>query len=406
MILSQPRLPHRVLALLAPVTLALGAGCLRDGQERALADLDVGMAASAGMRVEVAGGLAHVLAVVPGGPGEPGEIRLRASAPALTASLVPELGAAGEWIITVSNCVPDAVLAASVPIMPLPVASGTSAWPARVELPVVPMHSELPTVRHWRVDLSGLPALRADEPAGVEVRIEPPAADTTAPDEVWRFAVMGDIQTALPRVHEVFERMNQDPSLRFVVAVGDLVEAGNADEYDLLERQLATLAIPYYSTIGNHELYGDPGIWNQRFGRYNLHFRFKGAAFSAVDSGSASLDPLVYEWLDTWLDAAADDVHMFFTHYPPRDPVGVRDGAFRSASEAKKLLGRLARGNVDATFYGHIHSYYAFSNAGIPAYISGGGGALPERWDSVGRHYLAVDVSATGIERVSVVEID
>src|SRR5690606_20030834 len=120
--------------------------------------------------------------------------------------------------------------------------------------------------------------------------------------------------------------------------------------------------------------------------------RFKGVAFSLVDSGNASLDPIVYDWLDGWLDRAAGDVHVFGTHFPPIDPVGARAGSFRSRKEAAKLLSRLAAGAVDLTLYGHIHSYYSYENAGIPAYISGGGGALPEKLDGIGRHFLTIDV--------------
>jgi hypothetical protein len=67
----------------------------------------------------------------------------------------------------------------------------------------------------------------------------------------------------------------------------------------------------------------------------------------------------------------------------------------------------LAGGHVDLTLYGHIHSYYPFSNAGIPAYISGGGGAIPERFDGIGRHYLTIDVDpARGVLQTAVVRID
>jgi len=64
--------------------------------------------------------------------------------------------------------------------------------------------------------------------------------------------------------------------------------------------QVQTLNVPYYSTIGNHELFGDWELWSEYFGRHNVHFSFKGAAFSLVDSGSASIDPLVYQWLDSF----------------------------------------------------------------------------------------------------------
>ena len=398
----------RMLPWLALAVLSLS-GCLREGEGRALADLEVGASEADGMAVLVTEGLAHVRAVVPGSTDEPGEIHLRASAPVLAVSLVPEEDLAEPWIITVSNCMPDAVLEASA-LGSVRAADG-SIQSVRLAVPAVELDGPRPTVRRWRLDLadladsaaSGLGPIALAEAA---LRIEPPDTGDAAPDQVWRFAVMGDIQTALSDVGDVFDRINLDPTLRFVVSTGDLVQRGYTDQYDLFEEQLEDLAIPYYSTIGNHELLIEPERWRQRFGRYNLHFRFKGVAFSLVDSGSASIDPLVYEWLDGWLDDAADDVHLFFTHYPPHDPVGVRNGAFRSGMEANKLLGRLAEGNVDMTFYGHIHSYYAYSNAGIPAYISGGGGAIPERWDGIGRHYLAVDVAASAVQHVAVVRVD
>ena len=71
-------------------------------------------------------------------------------------------------------------------------------------------------------------------------------------------------------------------------------------------------------------------------------------------------------------------------------PVGVRNGAFASRNEAQRVLAKLAGGHVDLTLYGHVHSYYAFDNADIPAFITGGGGAIPERFDGIGRHFLNI----------------
>jgi 3',5'-cyclic-AMP phosphodiesterase len=94
-------------------------------------------------------------------------------------------------------------------------------------------------------------------------------------------------------------------------------------------------------------------------------------------------------------------------HIPPLDPTGVRNGAFASRSEAATLLGRLAESGVDLTLYGHIHSYYEFDNAGIPAFISGGGGAIPERFDDIGRHFMVIEAGADrGIVDTSVVRVD
>ena len=94
-------------------------------------------------------------------------------------------------------------------------------------------------------------------------------------------------------------------------------------------------------------------------------------------------------------------------HIPPIDPIGVRNGSWASRSEAAKLLGRLAEGRVDLTLYGHVHSYYEFDNAGIPAFISGGGGAIPERFDRIGRHFMVFEVDAQqGVLRKDVVKVD
>jgi Icc protein len=357
--------------------LLLLAACVRPAEERTQEDLEVGIGEGLGLTVEVEDGAAQVREI-----GEQG-LELWAQAPVLR---VQARAAAGSFAttslpITVENCMPDAVLTARAGGAPLDVTA--TAGPR-------------PTV--CRFDL----ALPADE--AVELELAPPDA---AVADRFRFAAMGDIQTALPRVDEVFEAINRQPGLRFVFSMGDLVEDGRLEEYDLLLEKLERLDIPYFSTIGNHELRANLDRWHALFGRYNLHFTFKGAAFTMVDSGNASLDPLVYDWLDDWLDQEAGAVHVFGTHYPPIDPIGVRQGAFRSRKEAAKLLARLADGNVDLTLYGHIHSFYAFSNAGIPAYISGGGGALPEKLDGIGRHFLVVEVEPdAGLGPVGVVRVD
>jgi 3',5'-cyclic AMP phosphodiesterase CpdA len=253
-------------------------------------------------------------------------------------------------------------------------------------------------VRAWKVTL---PATGA-----VTITIAPPDTDDRS---AWRFAAMADIQTALPEVNEVFEVISLDDSIRFVISMGDITQWGNASEYGLYEEQLATLDVPYYATIGNHELFGDPAEWLRRFGRFNVHFDFRGVAFSLVDSGSATIDPIVHAALDGWLDEASDRIHVFATHYPPLGPRDVRgESSFASQREAARLLDRLAAGRVDLTLYGHVHTYSEFENAGIPAHISGGGGALPVAFDGISRHFLVVDVdpAADTVTDVEVVRVD
>src|SRR6185503_14516782 len=113
-----------------------------------------------------------------------------------------------------------------------------------------------------------------------------------------------------------------------------------------------------------------------------------------------------YQELSGWLSEGRERVHVVAMHIPPLDPVGERNAAFGSRAEAGALLSRLSEGKVDLTLYGHIHAYYAFENAGIPAFISGGGGAHPERLSGIGRHYLTVDIGAGGVVGTGVVRVD
>ena len=269
--------------------------------------------------------------------------------------------AAGAWSIEIANALADAEL----------VVEG---------VPVARQPGERPTVATFVVDLA---------PGTHALRLAPPDADVVEP---FRVAAMADIQTALPEVDDVFRAISAVPDARFVIAMGDITERGEIEEYALFDEQLGALAIPFYTTLGNHELWAPPDRWLTRFGRASFQFQFKGVAFTFADSGDAGLDPLVEGWLDGWLDEAQALPHVFLTHMPPIDPVGVRYGAFRSTRDGHRLLSRLADGAVDLTLYGHIHTYEAFANAGIRAYISGGGGAQPMRWDGIDRHFLMVQL--------------
>jgi Icc protein len=379
----------RMANALTWLALAAAPACARDTEIRALADLEVGTAALGGLTVVAGEGLAHVRRIESGRDGQPGRLELWALAPAFELTLEATPAAGREWLVIVGNCMPDAV--------------GRALDDSDVQ--ILALEDPRPTRQSWRVTLPP-----AGDVARARVRIAPPDAETGAgapdPGEVWRFAVVSDVQLALPRFDEILEQIGRDPAVRFLISSGDLVNWGRIHEYELLEQQLATSAVPLFSTIGNHEAIEDPMRWHERFGRFNVHFRYRDVVFSLVDSAGGSIDPVTYERLDEWLEDGAGGVHVFATHYPPFDPAGARASSFRSLREARLLLERLAAGNVDVTFYGHVHSFYEYSNAGIPAYISGGGGGLPERWDGIGRHFLTVEVNAREIREVSVVDVD
>jgi hypothetical protein len=356
----------------------LGAGCVRPAENRAVRDSKVGRAQGGGLSLEVEGGLASVREL------SSGALTLWGNAPVFTARATLASDAPADWLLTVRNAMPGAELAVEV--------EGGEA------LAVEALPQALPTVKAWRVGLR----------AGATVRftVAPPDWQSREP---FRFAALADVQEALPRVGDIYARLRQDDSLRFILFSGDLTENGNREELlEFQERLEAGSRIPLYATLGNHEIFTDDAeAYTALVGRGNQSFTYRGVRFSVVDSSNGTLDPIAEEMLDGWLAASRDGTHVVAMHVPPQDPVGLRGGGFANMGEAAGLVGKMARAGVDLTLYGHIHSYYSFTNAGIPAFISGGGGSIPETFDGVGRHYLAVDVGASeGLREVSLVRVD
>jgi hypothetical protein len=287
------------------------------------------------------------------------------SAPQIEFTLTFRAPAAFE--LRIDNCMPGATLR-QVQGAPLELQAETT---------------ELLTQRRYRV---------AADAAG-EVRL---SFGPDAPVQVFRVALLSDVQEAIDGVGDVFQRINQEPDVEFLLGAGDLTEQGSHAELARFESELRGLSVPYYTTLGNHELGASGPPFQERFGRGSFSFVYRGARFTLLDSASATLDPLVYEWLDEWLSRGRDAFHVVAMHIPPIDPIGVRNGSFASRNEAFKFFTKLNAGAVDLTLYGHIHSYYRFENGGIEARISGGGGAIPERFDRIGRHFLTLDIDPNG----------
>jgi Icc protein len=349
------------LALLVPL---LAVACLRPAEERAEQDRQIGQAEASGVQAEVEGGHAAVWSLAEDA------LALWANAPRLQIGLSWRSGAPDRFTLDVRNCMPGAELT----FLPTALELASSA---------TLLSSERDAIGGCHFALGGLAGVSA-----VSLSVAPP--DTGVPG-AFQFAVLSDVQEAIDRVQDIYGRINAEPGVEFLLGAGDLTERGTAAQLERFQYELEQLRVPYYTTLGNHELGQNPTLFHHYFGRGSQSFDYRGVRFTLLDSASATIDPIVLDWLDTWLAEARSQLHVVAMHIPPLDPFGVRNGAFASRNEAADLLGRLAEGGVDLTLYGHIHSYYRFENAGIPAHISGGGGAIPERFDHMGRHFLVVD---------------
>ncbi len=190
-------------------------GCLRPASERVELDRKVGRAEADGVSVSVAHGLAAVRSV------SAERVELWAQAPALEIALTSDTPRSS-FRIDVRNCMPGAVLKHSKGVIE---ADDTDALASC----------------SFKLPLSGKQVLQLGPPDAAE-------------NEPYAFAVLSDIQRGISEVDDIYERMNSDPELRFVVSTGDLTNVGSGEELLRFQRELARLEIPMFSTVGNHEM--------------------------------------------------------------------------------------------------------------------------------------------------------
>jgi len=216
-----------------------------------------------------------------------------------------------------------------------------------------------------------------------------------------RFALISAVQTST----EVFRAFAEDVRLRqpeLVLCMGDIADHGSAEEMNTMAEAMRSLGAPFYSTIGNHDLFGDAADrFEELFGPTTVSFDHRGVQVLLLDSASAGLAPSAIAWVEDEL-ARRSGPALVLTHVPPIDDSGLRNHAFRVRDEALQLLDVLGRARADHLFVGHVHDYKTYSLNGVPVHISGGGGKISEWATGIPYHYLEVEVVPGALEPVRV----
>jgi predicted phosphodiesterase len=189
---------------------------------------------------------------------------------------------------------------------------------------------------------------------------EPPAPGPVSvnPDS-FRFAVFGDPQTGHDYRTSLgrFTQETADRGIDFFCVLGDLTNDATADEVDSIKLQLDRVGIPYYATIGNHDMFQVDG-W-QRF-REN----YGPSCFPVViadrikliflDTADGTIGPTQFDWLETELQDSAY-IKIVLTHYPIYDGEKPIMWRIASVAERAKLQNLLEKYGVYAWCAGHIH---------------------------------------------------
>jgi len=188
-----------------------------------------------------------------------------------------------------------------------------------------------------------------------------PAAPEVNPDS-FRFALFGDPQIEEDLASRLgwFKQEVADRKIDFFGVLGDLTNDALPAERDAVLAGLAAPGIPYYCTLGNHELYQADGWgwFKQNYGPscYSLVVADR-IRLLFLDTADGLLGQEQFDWLERELAADAGHVTIVATHYPIYD--GVQPIMWRLAGPAEryKLLSLLERYQVHSYVSGHIHGW-------------------------------------------------
>jgi len=206
---------------------------------------------------------------------------------------------------------------------------------------------------------------------------------TTGFDQTFKFAVFADIQRSQNH-REIAQNIVADaPNL--IVSVGDLPAHGDLisewQSHFFNQAQAYLPTIPFYTTLGNHDLSGDGLRYYQALFSLPLngaqeqyyHFNYKNAKFLVIDSfsdfasGSAQ-----YAWIENVLQNNSQEWTFVFFHKPPYSS-GPDEKIDTNAQ--RYLVPLFEKYHVDMVFNGHSHNYERSLKNQIFYIVTGGGGA-------------------------------
>ena len=200
-----------------------------------------------------------------------------------------------------------------------------------------------------------------------------PAAPDVNPDS-FRFALFGDPQIGEDLASRLgwFKQEVADRQIDFFGVLGDLTNDALPAERDAVQAGLAAPGVPYYCTLGNHELYQADGWgwFKENLGPscYALTIADK-VRLLFLDTADGALGPAQFDWLERELAAGDGMATIVATHYPIYD--GVQPIMWRLAGPAEryKLLSLLERYQVHSYVSGHIHGWRHSRLGGLNHFI-------------------------------------
>jgi hypothetical protein len=144
----------------------------------------------------------------------------------------------------------------------------------------------------------------------------------------------------------------------FVLNSGDLTDRGDFTNFDYFVRKRDQyIGIPFYSAIGNHDLYGDGwDAFKSRVGPSVVSFTYGNSFFMFIDSASCQLGSDQLDWIEDQLRRSGPYPNRFvLSHMCLYDSEAETPAILCDPDERLRLAGLLNKYHVDYLLCGHKH---------------------------------------------------
>lgn len=180
--------------------------------------------------------------------------------------------------------------------------------------------------------------------------------NTREKDDTISIAFTGDTHRFYDELEKFVIKVNEDPSIDFVIHVGDLADFGVAKQYIWGNSMLAQLEIPYFVVAGNHDLITNGEVaYKEMYGPLNFSFICDSVKFVFINTNSREFkfkEVPDINWLNGQLHPDSDFLRaVCIFHVPPMDA----DFSKALEEDFRKTLARYD--NVLFCSHGHLHGY-------------------------------------------------
>ncbi len=139
--------------------------------------------------------------------------------------------------------------------------------------------------------------------------------------EPYSFLVMGDIQAGYRNISSLLKTPPGDCA--FTVQTGDLVSHADKGHYALAlyELKKSSLQAPFFVVPGNHDVKGNPSLFDDYFRLKQFSFVWSNSLFIFLDNSSGAPYDGLFQYLEDTLKDHRGKVQwtFIFLHRPPID---------------------------------------------------------------------------------------